>query len=62
MRNPHKGTPLILGSAERFITKAAIDRQFDCVFRRFRPPSPSEGGQCRSGATLGMCYVPEWPD
>ncbi len=32
------------------------------VFRRFRPPSPSEGGQCRSEATLGMIYVPEWPD
>ena len=25
----------------------------ECVFRRFRPPSPSEGGPCRSGATLG---------
>ena len=33
-----------------------------CVFRRFRPLSPSEGGQCRSGATLGISYVPEWPD
>lgn len=29
MRNPHKGTPLILSSNERFLTKAAIDRQFD---------------------------------
>lgn len=44
------------------VTRPRHGSLLGCVFRRFRPPSPSEGGQCRSGATLGMTYVPEWPD
>lgn len=29
MRNPHKGLPVAMGPADRFLKKASVDRQFD---------------------------------